>query len=115
MYEYNAVIERIIDGDTVEALVDLGFHTFTRRKVRLYGIDAYESRTRDLEEKEKGLAAKARLQEMIYPPTGDPLGKVILISHGLDKYGRSLGTLIVDGVDLNQKLIEEGHAVPYLP
>lgn len=61
MYTYNAKIERVIDGDTVDALVDLGFNTWKKVRIRFYGIDAYESRTRDLEEKKKGLLAKQRV------------------------------------------------------
>ena len=54
MYEYNAQVLRVVDGDTVDVLIDCGFSTFRKERVRLYGIDAYESRTRDKEEKSKG-------------------------------------------------------------
>jgi len=110
MYIYNAELIRVVDGDTVHAMVDLGFNTWIKANIRLFGIDAYESRTRDLEEKEKGLKAKERLKEILSVNNN----KFKLKSHGLDKYGRSLGTLLVEPLgDLNQLLVTEGHAVPY--
>jgi len=112
LYEYNAKVIRVVDGDTVEALIDLGFRTWHRGMVRLYGIDTPEVRTRDLEEKKRGYAAKDRLVELLEKCEYE----VKFVSHGLDKYGRSLATLIdKDGVDLNQQLIMEGHAEPYIP
>ena len=66
MHEYKAKLIRVVDGDTLDAEIDLGFNVFIKERVRLYGIDTWESRTRDLEEKKKGLAAKARLKELIY-------------------------------------------------
>ena len=111
MYEYEAVIERVIDGDTVVALVDLGFHTHTRVHVRLYGIDTPETRTKDLDEKKHGIASKERLIQLLDRADNH----VILLSHGLDKYGRSLGTLFADGINCNQQLLIEDLAVPYLP
>ena len=65
MYEYQAELTRIVDGDTLDCIIDIGFSVFVKKRVRLYGIDTWESRTRDLEEKKKGLAAKARLKELI--------------------------------------------------
>lgn len=116
MYTYNAELIRVIDGDTIEANVDLGFNTWSRVKIRLYGIDAYESRTRDLEEKAKGLAAK----ELVISLLEKSEGNFVLQSKGLDKYGRSLGIILipdemVDGgfIDANQYLVNEGLAVPY--
>lgn len=110
MYDYNATIIRVVDGDTVEALIDLGFRTHHKGMVRLYAIDTPETRTRDLEEKEAGIRARDRLIELLDKCEN----RVILISHGLDKYGRALGTLIdPDGVDLNQQLILEGLAESY--
>ena len=64
MYEYNALIDRVVDGDTLKCTVDLGFSTWKKITVRMEGINTPESRTRDLEEKKLGLAAKARLQEI---------------------------------------------------
>tara|TARA_X000001388_G_C2194671_1_gene108886 strand:- start:367 stop:705 length:339 start_codon:yes stop_codon:yes gene_type:complete len=107
MYKYNAKVTRVVDGDTVDALVDLGFDTWKKVRIRMMGLNAPESRTRDLEEKKKGLAAKDRLKELL---SSDAF---ILQSHGVGKYGRCLGELFVDDVNVNKKLIEEGHAVEY--
>ena len=107
MYKYNAKLERVVDGDTVDALVDLGVDTWKKVRIRMMGMNAPESRTRDLEEKKKGLAAKDRLIELL----GD--GTFILQSHGVGKYGRCLGTLWVEDIDVNKTLISEGHAVEY--
>ena len=107
MYKYNAKVTRVVDGDTVDALVDLGFDTWKKVRIRMMGLNAPESRTRDLEEKKKGLAAKDRLKELLISDT------FILQSHGVGKYGRCLGELFVNEVNVNKKLIEEGHAVEY--
>ena len=117
MFKYNAEIVRVIDGDTVVAMVDLGFSTWAKSTIRFYGINTPESRTRDLEEKSRGLAAKGRLLEML--ESND--NKFILQSHGIGKYGRCLGTLYVPSlenekelVDINMTLVNEGHAVEYM-
>jgi len=107
MYRYNARIDRVVDGDTVDALVDLGFDTWKKVRIRMMGINTPESRTRDLEEKKRGLAAKDRLIELL----GE--GNFILQSHGVGKYGRCLGELFVEDININQQLITEGHAVEY--
>ena len=60
MYLYNAKLVRVIDGDTIDAVIDLGFDVWIKKRVRLYGIDTPEPRTRDLEEKKAGIAAKER-------------------------------------------------------
>ena len=62
MNEYECQITKVVDGDTVDCLINLGFNVIIRQRVRMYGINTPESRTRDLEEKEKGLAAKERLE-----------------------------------------------------
>lgn len=113
MYTYKAKLMRVVDGDTVDAEIDLGFGVFMKQRIRLYGIDTPESRTRDLEEKERGLAAKARLSEL--------LGKEFIVETILNKrgkFGRILGTLHVtqeDGtkMNINQQLVNEGHAKEY--
>jgi len=108
MYKYNAKLDRVVDGDTVDALVDLGFNTWKKVRIRMMGINAPESRTRDLEEKKLGLAAKARLIEMLDD------GEFILQSHGVGKYGRCLGEIFKeDKVSINRQLINEGHATEY--
>ena len=61
MYKYNAKLDRVVDGDTIDAMVDLGFDIWTHKRIRLLGIDAPETRTKDLEEKERGFETKNRL------------------------------------------------------
>ena len=65
MYTYKAKLVRVVDGDTVDAMIDLGFDVWRKVRIRFYGLDAWESRTRDLEEKKKGLAAKARVADLL--------------------------------------------------
>ena len=111
MYTYNAKLIRVVDGDTIKAMIDLGFHTWVDRTIRFYGINAYESRTRDLEIKEKGLAAKQYVIDALAVADGI----FTLQSHGIGKYGRCLGTIYIDKLNLNNSLILEGHAVQYIP
>ena len=110
MHEYNCTIRRVVDGDTVDVDIDLGFDMWIHNeRVRLYGIDTPETRTRDLEEKQAGIAAKKRLQELI----DDSGGKFRIQSHGIGKYGRCLGTLFIDDTNINVLLLEEGLAEKY--
>jgi len=115
IYYYNANVIRIIDADTIIADIDLGFGVWVKRTIRLYGINAWESRTRDLEEKAKGILATERLTQLLAGTDN----KFILESKGLDKYGRSLGVIYINSseekIDVNQLLITEGHAIIYLP
>jgi len=110
-FTYRASLIRVIDGDTIEARIDLGFDVWTVRTIRFYGIDAWESRTRDLEEKAKGLQAKAFVQAAMDRCGGE----FVLVSHGVGKYGRCLGTIYIESRDLNQQLLQEGLAVEYKP
>ena len=110
IYEYNASLLRVVDGDTVDALIDLGFSVWVKKRIRLYKIDAPETRTRDLEEKEQGFKTKERLTELL--SANDD--KFTLISHGVGKYGRCLGTIIINNVDINELLITEGLAKEYV-
>ena len=107
MYKYNAKLDRVVDGDTVDALVDLGFNTWKKVRIRMVGMNAPESRTRDLEEKARGIAAKIRLEELLEE------GRFILESQGVGKYGRCLGILFVNDINVNKTLIQEGHATEY--
>ena len=110
MYEYQAELVRVVDADTLDCLIDIGFSVFVKKRVRLYGIDAWESRTRDVEEKKKGLAAKARLIKLL-KENGN---QFILISHELGKFGRVLGEVVLDDDrNVNDILVEEKHAYPY--
>tara|TARA_R110000824_G_scaffold51768_1_gene144127 strand:+ start:95 stop:457 length:363 start_codon:yes stop_codon:yes gene_type:complete len=113
MYEYNAELRRVVDGDTVDVTIDCGFNIYIKERVRLKGIDTPECRTRDLEEKERGLAAKDRLIDIIAS-----FGNKFVIKTSIDKrgkFGGLLGELISkDGEqNANQMLLVEGHAVKY--
>ena len=108
MYTYKAKCIRVIDGDTIVAEVDLGFDTFKKVKVRLMGIDAPETRTRDLEEKKRGFAAKEYLED-VFATSKD----FVLVSNKVDKYGRCLGTIFVGEININEEMIENGMAVVY--
>ena len=109
MYRYEATIRRWVDGDTVDVDIDLGFGlVFSNQRIRLYGIDAPEQRTRDLVEKEKGLAATAYVNEQA--PVGS---KVVIKRYKDDKYGRILGAIFVNDKNLNALLTIEGHAIRY--
>ena len=113
MYEYKVKITRVVDGDTVDAEVDLGFDTFIKDRIRLMGIDTPESRTRNKKEKALGLAAKAYLKELLKENKGDIILRTS--KEGKGKFGRILGTLLIyDGkTNVNQMLIDEGHARDY--
>lgn len=108
MYDYGCYVTRVIDGDTCEVEVDLGFHLQQRMTVRLLGINAPEMTG---ESKEKGQAAKAHLDEL--------MGSKRLTLHTLldktEKYGRVLGTFYDGLTDLNQLMVADGFAVAYWP
>ena len=110
MYTYRATLDRIIDGDTIDVVLDLGFDVHLKSRVRMAGINTPESRTRDLEEKKRGLAAKDRLTELI---EGKEFIIKTQISKERGKFGRVLGEVYVGDVNINQQLIQEGHAVAY--
>jgi len=125
MFEYEGRVKRIVDGDTIDSYIDLGFNVHVDKRIRFMGIDTPESRTRDLDEKRYGLGAKYRLTELL--KSND--NKFILKSSGTGKFGRVLGEIFIPPVDddqieltlingtryinVNQKMIEEGHAVAY--
>tara|TARA_R110002020_G_scaffold449323_1_gene662413 strand:+ start:136 stop:552 length:417 start_codon:yes stop_codon:yes gene_type:complete len=113
MYQYRATVTRVIDGDTVDCDIDLGFSVvLTKQRIRLYGIDTPESRTRDKEEKKYGLLSKAFLQDSI-DKAGDSL-TIQTHKDGRGKFGRILGQLIdSDGNCINDIMCEVGHAAPY--
>jgi len=116
-YIYRAKLERVVDGDTVDALIDLGFDTWVKKRIRYKGIDTWESRTKDLDEKKLGLAAKERNKELLESVSSKP-GYFRLRSHGVGKYGRVLGELFIKDIEgieynINQTLINEGHAYEY--
>ena len=115
MYEYRAKVVKVVDGDTVDVDIDLGFGVWLKdERVRIMGIDTPESRTRDKTEKVFGLAAKARLKELLGKQT---ILKTQVGKGGEDmkgKFGRILGDFIApDGRLVTEIMIEEGHCVPY--
>ena len=109
MFEYNAEVLRVVDGDTLDARIDLGFDVHVNKRIRLMGIDTWESRTRDQDEKAKGLAAKFRLIELLQSEGN----KFKLISHGTGKFGRVLGDIEISVGNVCDILVEEGHAYSY--
>jgi micrococcal nuclease len=106
-------VTRVVDGDTIDCDLDLGFDIKYHVRIRLVGINTPESRTRDLEEKARGLAAKDFVGRWLLEHAGmAPIIQTSLDDRG--KFGRVLGRILnQDGVCLNDVLIEEGHAVPY--
>ena len=116
-YCYRAKLDRVVDGDTIDAMIDVGFDIWVKKRIRYMGVDTWESRTRDLEEKKKGLAAKARNKELL-EKVSSKSGYFRLKSHGVGKYGRVLGEIFImdaEGVqyNINETLIKEGHAYIY--
>ena len=115
MYEYRCKIVKIIDGDTVDVDIDLGFGVWMHKeRIRLYGIDTPESRTRDLDEKKYGLIAKGWIEKFM--PVGS-MQTLITQKDKSGKFGRILGKFIVnDGhydIILNDWMISNHHAVAY--
>ena len=116
-YIYRAKLERVVDGDTVDALIDVGFNIWFKKRIRFMGLDTWESRTRDLEEKKLGKLAKERTRQLLEEVSSKP-GYFRIKSHGLGKYGRVLGEVFIMDKDdkiwnVNETLIKEGHAYIY--
>ena len=110
MYRYKVDVTRVVDGDTVDVDIDLGFGmTYKKQRVRMMGIDTPESRTRDLEEKFYGLKSKEFLKDLLKDR------EVQLVSHDKGKFGRILGELFIDDwkQSVNQMMIDGYHGVPY--
>jgi len=113
MYEYRTKVSRVVDGDTVDVDIDLGFGVWMKKeRIRLLGIDTPESRTRDKEEKKYGLAAKEFLKKALGT---SPILKTT--KDGKGKFGRILGEFIVEvednRININQLLVDNHHAVQY--
>ena len=116
-YIYRGKLDRVVDGDTIDAMIDVGFDIWIKKRIRFVGIDAWESRTRNLEENANGLAAKERLQVLLNEVSSKP-GYFRIKSHGVGKYGRVLGQIFIidkDGKqwDINETLVTEGHGYIY--
>tara|TARA_R100001224_G_C4007823_1_gene145099 strand:+ start:780 stop:1202 length:423 start_codon:yes stop_codon:yes gene_type:complete len=111
VYEYKCEVTRVVDGDTIDCILDLGFSILHKCRVRLYGIDTPESRTRDLDEKARGKLASKFLEDSIKN------GKEVILRSELKdskgKYGRVLGSIVVDDTDINQAMVEQNLAVKY--
>lgn len=106
--DYKARIDRVVDGDTVDVFMALGFGSWREERVRIVGIDTPETRTRDLNEKRMGMMAKVRVVGMC------PVGcEVVLRGAERGKYGRILADIIVDDVSVAETLIAERLAVAY--
>lgn len=111
-YIYKIKVTRVVDGDTIDADIDLGFNMTLSKRIRLHGINTPETRTRDKQEKKRGLAAKERLQQIIDAQQG----VLFLKSMDQGKFGRCIGVLFEQDFDdqsINDMLVEEGHAVEY--
>ena len=116
MYEYKCKILRVVDGDTVDVDIDLGFGVWLKKeRVRMMGIDTPESRTRDKTEKLFGLAAKQYVEDAM------PVGSMQVLKTEIDKsgedkkgkFGRILGDFLIDDNRITDMMIESGHAVAY--
>ena len=111
MYEYACKVERVVDGDTVDCVMDLGFDILYKCRVRLFGIDTPESRTRNLDEKARGKMAGAFLKNKI--DAGEKIVIQTKLKDSRGKFGRVLGNIIVDGININQLMIDNYHAAAY--
>jgi len=100
-------VDRVVDGDTCDLWINLGFKTFVKKRIRMWGINTPESRTRDKAEKVLGLAAKARLKELLEG------GECDLDSLELGKYGRVLGILYVKGKNVNAEMLKTEGTTEY--
>ena len=111
MYEYSCKVEKVVDGDTIDVILDLGFDILYKSRVRLYGIDTPESRTRNKDEKARGKMAGAFLEEAI--EDGEKVVIQTKLKDSRGKFGRVLGDVVVDGVNLNKLMVKCHLAVAY--
>ena len=109
MYEYNCKVKRVVDGDTVDVVIDLGFDIHFATRVRLYGMDTPESRTRNKDEKVRGLMSKDFLKEWM--EKDDVIIRTRKDKKG--KFGRVLGEMYVEGTNINLTMVDESLAVKY--
>ena len=105
--QFQAKVKRVVDGDTLDLDIDLGFHITLSERVRLMGIDTPETRSRDPIEKSSGLIAKDFVIDFVND------GNVVIKVHGFGKFGRPLVDLYKNDICLNQKLVDLGLAAPY--
>ncbi len=111
MFQYKAKVTNVVDGDTIDVDIDLGFYVHRMERVRLYGINAYETRLgkdTTAEEKAKGLEGKAYLTNLI-------LGKEVVLnsfkSDDYEKYGRFLAEVLLGDLNVNEDMVTKGYAV----
>ena len=109
MNNYKCTIERVVDGDTVDVFLDLGFSIWIKERIRVYGIDTPETRTKDKAEKEAGLKAKKRVTELL--PKGS--NQVCTTYKHKGKYGRYLADFVIKHTTLSQILLKENLAQEY--
>ena len=109
-YRINKVT-KVVDGDTIDVIIDMGFDIMYKSRVRLFGIDTPESRTRNLDEKKRGLLAKKYLQEAL--KAGNKLSIKTYKDNETGKFGRILGDVFIDGKSINAQMVKDFMAVPY--
>ena len=117
-YNFRVIeINRVVDGDTIDVTIDLGFDLYKKERVRVAGVDTPEKRTRDKEEKELGIDATNWLKERLEAAIAGEADLVIRteLVGGVGKYGRLLGWLYIGDqeLSLNEIMITEGYAWPY--
>ena len=111
MYEYGCTVTRVVDGDTIDVIIDLGFSILHKCRVRLYGIDTPESRTRNKDEKVRGKLAGKYLKDAI--DNGDTIVLQTKMKDSKGKFGRVLANVVVDDININQQMIINHLAVRY--
>ena len=104
-------VTKVVDGDTIDVIMDMGFDIMYKSRVRLFGIDTPESRTRNLDEKKRGLLAKKYLQEAL--KAGNKLSIKTYKDNETGKFGRILGDVFIDGKSVNAQMVKDFMAVPY--
>jgi len=110
LYNYSIKVTRVIDGDTVDAMIDLGFDTHVFKRIRFLGINTPEKHGITMK---IGKEATAHLEQILKTP-----GRVLLECKELGKFGRALGRVLIETesgetIDVNQRMIDDGHALPY--
>ena len=104
-------VTKVVDADTIDVIMDMGFDIMYKSRVRLFGIDTPESRTRNLDEKKRGLLAKKYLQEAL--KAGNKLSIKTYKDNETGKFGRILGDVFIDGKSINAQMVKDFMAVPY--
>ena len=107
MFRYTFTLDRVVDGDTIDITIDLGFSIYKKERIRLAFLNSPETRTKNLEEKALGFRTKEWLSEQLES------NNLVVETIKEEKYGRMLGWIFADGVNINEKMIEEGYAWRY--